>query len=401
MLKRSLNISKKRRYAWAAMVLLLWKGFNMQKKIFDFQIRCNVLLIGKSGSGKSSFANYLFGVDTFTTGAGKPVTKWEENFQHYQLLQDSIEINVYDSVGLEPNTFKTWQKKLEEFLLNTQGTLANSLVCSANNIMHVLFYVINAASARIENSEIQLVNRIQNKYKLSSVFILTNCDTATIQQIEAAESEIKKYSDKVEIIRVCSVQKKKRNGSSIKPFGKDDAVIKILTASYEKIGKDLVYGVCNDAIDKLENMKPYLHQKIDNMPMVGAFSSRAIKAAINTVDLELTRVFYESKWIPLSYENYHAFINNFPNKWRGKDVFNKTFDTIIKLFDNCMNQGLSIERLITNACDIFEDGNIFEKIAAISEIAPKLLFIKMTLKENIDKQIDSLILILRDQQSSL
>jgi predicted GTPase len=66
----------------------------------DFSVKCNVLLIGKTGTGKSTFANYLFGVDKFTIGTGAPVTKWEENFQKYDLNVSDVQINVYDSVGL-------------------------------------------------------------------------------------------------------------------------------------------------------------------------------------------------------------------------------------------------------------------------------------------------------------
>lgn len=43
-------------------------------------IACNVLIIGKTGTGKSSFANYLFDVNKFTTGSGEPVTSWAEKF---------------------------------------------------------------------------------------------------------------------------------------------------------------------------------------------------------------------------------------------------------------------------------------------------------------------------------
>ena len=139
----------------------------MSNESLNFQVKCNVLLIGKSGAGKSSFANYLFGVDKFTTGSGKPV-----------------EINVYDSVGLEQNTSGKWNQKLSEFLRKMQNR-SSKTVNSANEIMHVLFYVINAASARVESTEIELVCRLYNEYKIPSAFILTNCDLASQAQIPA------------------------------------------------------------------------------------------------------------------------------------------------------------------------------------------------------------------------
>lgn len=73
-------------------------------------IACNVLIIGKTGTGKSSFANYLFDVDKFTTGSGEPVTSWAENFQAYHFKKNGIKINVFDSVGLEPDN----QKKMDD-----------------------------------------------------------------------------------------------------------------------------------------------------------------------------------------------------------------------------------------------------------------------------------------------
>ena len=73
-------------------------------------IACNVLIIGKTGTGKSSFANYLFDVDKFTIGSGEPVTSWAENFQAYHFEKKGIKINVYDSVGLEPDNQTKWME---------------------------------------------------------------------------------------------------------------------------------------------------------------------------------------------------------------------------------------------------------------------------------------------------
>ena len=38
------------------------------------KIKTNILIAGKSGVGKSSLLNYIFGEEVSPTGAGKPVT---------------------------------------------------------------------------------------------------------------------------------------------------------------------------------------------------------------------------------------------------------------------------------------------------------------------------------------
>lgn len=69
---------------------------NINSKPIAKEIKCNILMIGKTGVGKSSFGNYLFDENLFRTGNGKPVTNFENNFENYSFLYDELEINVYD-----------------------------------------------------------------------------------------------------------------------------------------------------------------------------------------------------------------------------------------------------------------------------------------------------------------
>src|SRR5574344_993622 len=135
-------------------------------------IKCNVVLIGKTGAGKSSFANYLFDTEKFSVSTGKPCTGWEENFQFHSLDIKGVTVNIYDTVGLEADNYKNWISNINIFLDSKQSNK------NPNEIIHTLFYVVNCASARIEEKELDELYNIQKKYNLSTAIILTNCSEA-------------------------------------------------------------------------------------------------------------------------------------------------------------------------------------------------------------------------------
>ena len=71
----------------------------------------NVLIIGKSGVGKSSLLNYIFGRELQKVGVGAPVTKMEIKKFTYK-YDDHFEMHIYDTWGLEPSVQKAedWKK---------------------------------------------------------------------------------------------------------------------------------------------------------------------------------------------------------------------------------------------------------------------------------------------------
>ena len=171
-------------------------------------IACNVLIIGKTGTGKSSFANYLFDVDKFTTGSGEPVTSWAENFQAYHFEKEGIKINVYDSVGLEPDNQSKWMRELDKFLAQKQSQK------DPNNIIHALFYVINASSARIELGEIDKIKEIKQKYDTDATIVFTHCDVANSDTL----CELKKLVRKIvlKVLKFALYQEKQELAHKVK-----------------------------------------------------------------------------------------------------------------------------------------------------------------------------------------
>lgn len=255
-------------------------------------IKSNTLLIGKTGSGKSSFANYIFNTDIFSASAGKPVTNWETNFQSHSIDVCDIQVNVFDSVGLEGDNYEEWEDKLLQFLKDKSSNY------SIYEHIHTIFYVINAGSARIESKELAILKKIKSEFKLSTAVVLTNCDSSSEENLNSLEEIIKK--ENLTPIRICSVSKAKtRGGKEVKPFGRDDALEVILSSSYEKVGKDLSLAVLDIFLDEIFKMRNNFIEKIEKSN-ISILNINNLEEEFNAV-IESSGLNDLSKWILKNY----------------------------------------------------------------------------------------------------
>lgn len=110
----------------------------------------NILVAGKTGSGKSTLINALFRDNVAKTGMGMPVTQHVE-----RLTKEGIPLTLYDTKGLEltPIVQKEVLTSLAR-LIQTQREMGNG------HEIHVAYYCINATMGRIEPFEIEIIRSL-------------------------------------------------------------------------------------------------------------------------------------------------------------------------------------------------------------------------------------------------
>ncbi|MEH1894468.1 MAG: GTPase [Nostoc sp.] len=171
----------------------------------DTQSSLNILIIGKTGSGKSSLINYLYGDNIAATGIGRPVTP----YNRYNIRWENINVEIYDS-ALEVGDVKS-----EAWLRYLDGELKEHDVnLPASQWFHTVFYCINAGGSRVEPYENKIIERlISDNYRI--VIVVTNSDIVTDDEISELVKPIKeKFSDNITpIVSVCSVERINRDGS--------------------------------------------------------------------------------------------------------------------------------------------------------------------------------------------
>lgn len=183
----------------------------------------NIAIIGRTGVGKSTLINKVFGVDLAIVGAGLPVTK---GFRRYppKNSDNIFPLVIYDSAGYEATKEQEFLTKVSDFIEERQQQGKGF-----EEQIHFVWYVINAASARVEDFDKEVLDKINEK-NIPAIIVLSQCDRAKDDELDGVKDALAKYKfNKVwNIIEVSADPLVVRGKPLFEPFGLQELVNKTI-----------------------------------------------------------------------------------------------------------------------------------------------------------------------------
>lgn len=130
--------------------------------------RLNVMVLGKTGVGKSTLINNVFSEKVAETGVGKPVTA---NIRKKE--KNNFPLAIYDTPGLELSGENAINALLEE----VKGEIKKGIDSGdINQMIHCIWYCVSTPSHRFEQAEVDFLKRFLDEtsdYKVPIIIVLT------------------------------------------------------------------------------------------------------------------------------------------------------------------------------------------------------------------------------------
>ena len=128
----------------------------------------NVMILGKTGVGKSTLINNMFNEKLAETGTGKPVT---QSIRKLEKL--GFPLAIYDTPGLELGGENAIDSLLDEVIQEIETGINTGDIGEA---IHCIWYCVSTPTHRFEQSEIDFLKKFlgkTSKYDVPVIIVLT------------------------------------------------------------------------------------------------------------------------------------------------------------------------------------------------------------------------------------
>jgi len=220
--------------------------------------QANIVIMGKTGTGKSTIVNAIMGSDVAPTGKGRPVTFKNDIYSKTMKFRVKIfrrityNINLYDTVGLELDNNIT-NKTLNEIKCHIEKAQKDSSDSDAN----LVWFCVSSRLSRFEQFEVDLINKLVYDYEIPFIVVVTQCFSDEKGELE---QQIEADLPEIPIMRILAQDYKARTGV-IKAFGVNSLLktsvfdcdkfkVRILKSKLDKLNSELY--ISKDKIGKME-----------------------------------------------------------------------------------------------------------------------------------------------------
>lgn len=233
----------------------------------------NILVAGKTGSGKSTLINAVFREKLAETGVGQPITQHVE-----RITKEGVPLTLYDTKGLELSAYAQ-----HEVLESLSSLIKAQKEKGQNEAIDIVYYCINSTMARIEPFEIELIEAMAEHVPV--ILVLT-------QAIGAGESQFEAYLEElnlpvVSIIPLLAKTYLIRGEQRIPAFGLQQLIDTTLEVVPSEVHKAFINAQQIDLDIKVDHARRWANKYIASAFGVG-FSPIPIADATLLVPMQIT-----------------------------------------------------------------------------------------------------------------
>lgn len=176
--------------------------------------KLNIMVMGKTGAGKSTLINNVFSRNLAQTGIGKPIT---QSIRKYEI--EDFPLAIYDTPGLELGG----ENAIDALLKETKEVISKGAMRGISESIHCIWYCVSTPSHRFEDAEIEFIKKFLNEANIFCVpVIIVLTQSYSKKDARALMAEIEKENlNVVQIVPVLAEDVEIDDEYLIKAYGLD------------------------------------------------------------------------------------------------------------------------------------------------------------------------------------